>query len=152
MDRSFPETLSALRREKNISQRTAAAELGISQALLSHYENGAREPGLSFVCRACDYYGVSADYLLGRSELPDVALSVSATAKGYLHVIHKETIGYQEAVTKNSDNLIRQLQSDVNRFEAAMAETSAELYTKMQKIMIEAENALNEYALKEQNR
>ena len=33
MDRSFPETLSALRREKNINQRTAAAELGISQAL-----------------------------------------------------------------------------------------------------------------------
>ena len=70
MDRSFPETLSALRREKNINQRTAAAELGISQALLSHYENGAREPGLQFVCRACDYYGVSADYLLGRTDQP----------------------------------------------------------------------------------
>ena len=65
MQRSFPETLSALRRDKNISQRKAAADLNISQALLSHYENGAREPGLGFVCRACDYYGVSADYLLG---------------------------------------------------------------------------------------
>ena len=84
MDRSFPETLSALRREKNINQRTAAAELGISQALLSHYENGAREPGLSFVCRACDYYGVSADYLLGRSELPDAASNAAQTAKEYL--------------------------------------------------------------------
>ena len=83
MDRSFPETLSALRREKNINQRTAAAELGISQALLSHYENGAREPGLSFVCRACDYYGVSADYLLGRSELPDVASNAAETAGDY---------------------------------------------------------------------
>ena len=70
MERSFPETLSALRREKNISQRCAAAELGISQALLSHYENGAREPGLRFVCKACDYYGVTADYMLGRSAHP----------------------------------------------------------------------------------
>ena len=70
MDRSFPEILSALRREKSINQRTAAADLGISQALLSHYENGAREPGLQFVCRACDYYGVSADYLLGRTDQP----------------------------------------------------------------------------------
>ena len=52
MNRSFPETLSALRRERSISQRAAAADLGISQALLSHYENGAREPGLGFVCRA----------------------------------------------------------------------------------------------------
>ncbi len=84
MDRSFPETLSALRRERNINQRTAASDLGISQALLSHYENGAREPGLGFVCRACDYYGVSADYLLGRSERPDAARSAAATALGCL--------------------------------------------------------------------
>ena len=70
MDRSFPETLSALRKGRNISQRQAAADLGISQALLSHYENGAREPGLGFVCRACDYYGVTADYLLCRSGHP----------------------------------------------------------------------------------
>ena len=70
MERNFPETLSALRKGRNISQRQAAADLGISQALLSHYENGAREPGLSFVCRACDYYGVTADYLLCRSGHP----------------------------------------------------------------------------------
>ena len=70
MDRNFSETLSALRKGRNISQRQAAADLGISQALLSHYENGAREPGLSFVCRACDYYGVTADYLLCRSGHP----------------------------------------------------------------------------------
>ena len=34
-----------------------------------HYENGAREPGLPLVCRICDYFGVSADYLLGRIDL-----------------------------------------------------------------------------------
>jgi transcriptional regulator with XRE-family HTH domain len=67
MDKQFCEILAELRREKGASQRRAAADLHISQALLSHYENGAREPGLSFVCRACDYYGVTADYLLGRS-------------------------------------------------------------------------------------
>ena len=68
MAKKFSETMSALRRERGLSQRTAAADLHISQALLSHYENGAREPGLDFVCRACDYYGVSADYLLGRTD------------------------------------------------------------------------------------
>ena len=35
---------------------------------MSHYENGAREPGLDFVCRACRYFGVSADYLLGLAD------------------------------------------------------------------------------------
>lgn len=84
MNRSFPETLSALRREKNISQRKAAADLNISQALLSHYENGAREPGLAFVCKACDYYGVSADYLLCRSDLPDVHRSTAEAARVFL--------------------------------------------------------------------
>ncbi len=70
MERLFSETLSALRKGRGVSQRQAAADLGISQALLSHYENGAREPGLRFVCKACDYYGVTADYILGRSAHP----------------------------------------------------------------------------------
>ena len=70
----FSRILSLLRQEKGISQRKAAAALGISQALLSHYENGIREPGLSFVAKACDYYHVSADYLLGRTLSRDGAI------------------------------------------------------------------------------
>lgn len=69
----FPRTLSLLRQEKKISQRAAAAELGVSQALLSHYENGVREPGLSFVVNASNFYGVSCDYLLGRTMARDGA-------------------------------------------------------------------------------
>jgi len=60
--------LSSLRKETGLSQRQVACDLGVSQALLSHYENGAREPKLEFVCKACDYYGVSADYILGRND------------------------------------------------------------------------------------
>jgi len=59
--------LSELRHEKGLSQRQAAAELGVSQALLSHYENDAREPKLEFVIKACEYYQVTADYILGRT-------------------------------------------------------------------------------------
>ena len=67
MNAEFSRTLSLLRQEKGLSQRAAAQALGISQALLSHYEKGIREPGLAFVVRACDYYNVSADFLLGRT-------------------------------------------------------------------------------------
>ncbi len=70
MERNFSSTMSELRKARGWSQRKAAADLNISQALLSHYENGAREPGLPFVCRACKYYGVSADYMLGLSDDP----------------------------------------------------------------------------------
>ena len=67
MNSSFPRTLSLLRKEKGLSQKYVAAELKVSQALLSHYENGVREPGLAFVVAAADFYGVSADFLLGRT-------------------------------------------------------------------------------------
>lgn len=69
MANGFSRTMAGLRQELGCSQRRVAADLGISQALLSHYENGAREPGLDFIVRACAYYGVSADYLLGRTEI-----------------------------------------------------------------------------------
>ena len=73
MIKDFPRTLSLLRQEKGISQRQAAADFQVSQALLSHYENGVREPGLSFVVKAADYYGVSCDFLLGRTMSRDGA-------------------------------------------------------------------------------
>ena len=63
----FPRILTLLRKEQGISQKKAAADLGISQALLSHYEKGIRECGLDFIVRTADYYGVSCDYLLGKT-------------------------------------------------------------------------------------
>ena len=94
MARTFSETMSALRRARGLSQRRAAADLNISQALLSHYENGAREPGLDFVRRACGYYGVSADYLLGISDVPgsaDKALQALAELGAGLDALTKHS-------------------------------------------------------------
>ena len=71
MATDFSRTLCLLRQEKGLSQRKASSELGISQALLSHYENGIREPGLAFVKKVCDFYHVSADFLLGRTASRD---------------------------------------------------------------------------------
>jgi len=67
MNSDFPRILTLLRKERGISQKEAANALNVSQALLSHYEKGIRECGLDFVVRTADFYGVSCDYLLGRS-------------------------------------------------------------------------------------
>lgn len=67
MNEALGRSLALLRQERGLSQRSVAKDLGISQALLSHYEKGAREPGLAFVAKACRYYNVSADFLLGLS-------------------------------------------------------------------------------------
>lgn len=69
MNSEFPRLLALMRAEHHISQKQAAADLGISQALLSHYEKGIRECGLDFVVKAADYYKVSCDYLLGRTPI-----------------------------------------------------------------------------------
>jgi biotin operon repressor len=67
MNNNFSRIITLLRKERGLSQKKAAEELGVSQALLSHYEKGIRECGLDFVVRAADYYNVSCDYLLGRT-------------------------------------------------------------------------------------
>lgn len=70
MNKEFGRIITNLRKNKGLSQKDAAAELGISQALLSHYEKGIRECGLSFLVRTADLYDVSVDYLLGRTPNP----------------------------------------------------------------------------------
>ena len=105
MKSDFPRVLSLLRKEKGISQKDAAKELGVSQALLSHYEKGIRECGLEFLIRAADFYGVSADYLLGRSAdpdgmtitvedipEPDAAKDNTVSGAGVLPIINKKII------------------------------------------------------------
>lgn len=67
MGMEFCRIITLLRKERGITQKKAAEELGVSQALLSHYEKGIRECGLEFVVKVANFYGVSCDYLLGRS-------------------------------------------------------------------------------------
>lgn len=112
MNSDFPRILTLLRKERGISQKQAAAELNISQALLSHYEKGIRECGLDFVVRTADFYGVSCDYLLGRSpertgatlsvdDLPDPdAVPDNKLAKGsIMPVLNKKLIVNSLAIT-----------------------------------------------------
>lgn len=78
MNTIFNKRLVELRTEKGLSQKDAASDLGVSQALLSHYEKGIREYSLSFLCKAAEYYNVTTDYILGitdsRSGLNSAAL------------------------------------------------------------------------------
>ncbi|MFQ7025905.1 MAG: helix-turn-helix domain-containing protein [Acutalibacteraceae bacterium] len=67
MNDAFPRIITLLRKERGLSQKKAAEELQVSQALLSHYEKGIRECGLEFVVKIANFYNVSCDYLLGRS-------------------------------------------------------------------------------------
>ena len=125
MATDFSRTLSLLRQEKGISQRKAAAALGISQALLSHYENGIREPGLAFVTRVCDFYHVSADFLLGRSASRDGSMIDSeelydgSAEKGSLRGSIMATL--QKKLAVNTTGLLFDLLGRTNSREAITA-------------------------------
>lgn len=54
MTTEFNRIITLLRKERGITQKQAAADLGVSQALLSHYEKGIRECGLDFVVRVAE--------------------------------------------------------------------------------------------------
>ena len=64
--------LKELRRSKRISQLKLATDLNTNQNTISRYETGEREPGIAELIRIADYFNVSLDYLLERTDNPRV--------------------------------------------------------------------------------
>lgn len=64
--------LRKIRKEKGISQLKLALDLNTNQNTISRYETGEREPGINELIKIADYFNVSIDYLVGRTENPKV--------------------------------------------------------------------------------
>ena len=64
--------LKKLRLKKKKTQLNVQMETGIEQALLSKYESGKRIPPTETLVTLADYYGVSMDYIMGRTDNPEV--------------------------------------------------------------------------------
>ncbi len=58
--------IKELRTEKGLSQKALAAAIGVSQKAVDYWERGVNEPKASYIVRLADFFGVSADELLGR--------------------------------------------------------------------------------------
>lgn len=57
-----------LREDRDKTQQQIAEVLGTSQTMYARYERGANELPIRHLLKLCDYYGVSADYILGRTQ------------------------------------------------------------------------------------
>ena len=64
--------LRKLRKEKNLTQISLQMKTGIEQALLSKYETGERIPTTDALLILADFYGVSIDYILCRTDKPEI--------------------------------------------------------------------------------
>lgn len=66
----FNERIKQLRKERHISQTEIGIKIGLSQKQISHLEVGRNEPDIKTIYRYCDYFNVSADYLIGLIDYP----------------------------------------------------------------------------------
>ena len=64
--------LRTLRKKRGLSPTEVETKTGIAQALLSKYENGLRLPPAETLIKLADFYDVSVDFILMRTENPDV--------------------------------------------------------------------------------
>lgn len=67
----FASRLLSLRKERAISQQALADHLGVSFHQVSKMETGQRGASLEVACALADYFDVSLDYLVGRSDDPE---------------------------------------------------------------------------------
>lgn len=66
----FSQRLVALRKSRGLSQAQVARETEVAQRAYQNYEYDQAEPRLSTLIRLADFYGVSLDYLAGRTDTP----------------------------------------------------------------------------------
>lgn len=64
--------LKELRKKKGLTQIRLAIELNMSQNTISRYETGAHEPDVQTLIQLADYFNVSLDYLMERTDNPAI--------------------------------------------------------------------------------
>lgn len=65
---SFPDRLKILRERNDLTQAKLAEIIGVHYMTISDYEHDKRQPGAFILCCLADYFHVTTDYLLGRSD------------------------------------------------------------------------------------
>lgn len=94
------ERLKKLREAKGLNQQGLAMALGLSQSTISFYETGERKPDLEALIQLADFFGVSIDYLIGRSNIKRSQMENEYTAEdlNFLHEFLKLDQSQKELV------------------------------------------------------
>lgn len=96
----FGHNLAKLRKEKNLSQYELAEKMGFSRGQISNYEQGTRQPDFDTLQKFADFFEVSTDYLLGRtqSNLPELTpkeeINIKKDLEKIINNLENPTDGY----------------------------------------------------------
>jgi len=66
----FGQMLKKLRVDNELSQKTLADKIGITQQSISAYENGTSDPSIDWLIKFAQFFNVTIDYLVGYSHVP----------------------------------------------------------------------------------
>ena len=84
----FSERLLKLRKDRALSRQKAADDIGVSRACLEYYEKGERVPGFEILSSIAEYYNVSSDYLLGRTDIKSTDMNLQKACE-YIGISQK---------------------------------------------------------------
>lgn len=76
INKYFIDNLKQLRWENNLTQKELAEKVGISKSSIGFYENGDRIPDINTLSAIADYFNVSTDFLLGRTDIKTLDFNV----------------------------------------------------------------------------
>jgi transcriptional regulator with XRE-family HTH domain len=69
---SFGQHLKSLRLSKKCTQKQLAFDIGISESIIQRYESNTRKPTYDTLILLSDYFDISIDYLVGRTDIPEI--------------------------------------------------------------------------------
>lgn len=98
--------LKSLRKSRKITQQKLAVNLNVEQSTISEYERQVRIPDIYLMEKICDYFDVSMDYLIGRSEIKNIiSLELSADEINFVHMYRKLSKIFREKLKSYMDGL-----------------------------------------------
>lgn len=96
----FAERLFEIRENRGITRQKAADDLGISRASLEYYEKAKRTPDLNTISKISDYFNVSIDYLMGKSDCVSYDLDLQGVCK-YFNIDKTTALGLSSLLKSN---------------------------------------------------
>lgn len=120
--------LKELREHQQLTQSQLASRLNIGRASVSNYENGDRVPDADVVVKLADFFGVSADYLLGRSEFKNYGQEYDFRRKGFGDTLDLNP--FSKLLT-NDDGFVPQSLFELNLLMVSIDENYSSLITEI---------------------
>lgn len=115
--RKIGETIMKLRTEKGLRQKDLSAILSLSPSSISNYEKDEYWPDLNTICKMADYFNVTTDYILGRTEYrcPPEILDKYVTKDYMIHNIVNTLLALDSDSINAAVNYVNYLKENHNK-------------------------------------